>query len=160
MLDVGCGPGTNAKYFTQSDYLGIDINPDYIENARRRYRREFIAADVRTYAPPADERFDFVLVNSFLHHLDYGNVQSILEHIGTVLDEDGHVHILELVMPADPSVSRLLARWDRGQFARPQQEWEGMFTQIFERVVFESYPLTAAGITLWNMVYFKGKARK
>ena len=30
----------------------------------------------------------------------------------------------------------------------------------FEPVVVEPYPLGAAGVTLWNMIYFKGRARR
>jgi SAM-dependent methyltransferase len=160
VLDVGCGPGTNSKYFAHSDYLGIDINQDYIEDARHRYRREFIACDVRTYRPTQNASFDFVLVNSFLHHLDSADACNILTHVTSVLTQDGHVHILELVMPPDASVSRLLAHWDRGKFARPRQEWERLFSRVFEPVMFESYPLTGAGVTLWNMLYFKGRLRK
>jgi SAM-dependent methyltransferase len=160
VLDVGCGPGTNTKYFAHADYLGVDINRDYIQDARRRHGREFIAADVRTYQPAADARFDFVLVNSFLHHLNSDEVRSILAHLNNVLTEDGHVHILDLVMPEQPSIARLLARWDRGKYARPTDEWQSMFSTIFEPVLFEPYRLTGAGITLWNMVYFKGKARR
>ena len=33
VLDVGCGPGTNAAIFTESEYVGIDINPEYIRTA-------------------------------------------------------------------------------------------------------------------------------
>ncbi len=160
VLDIGCGPGTNAKYFAHSDYLGVDINPEYIAYARQRYQREFIAADVRSYHPPANARFDFVLVNSFLHHLDSDDVISILSHANMVLSEHGCVHILELVMPPARSVSQWLARLDRGQFTRSLAEWRTMFSAIFDPVFFESYPLTGAGITLWEMVYFKGRARK
>jgi trans-aconitate methyltransferase len=42
VLDVGCGPGTNTRFFANSDYLGIDINPHYIGYARRRYGRTFL----------------------------------------------------------------------------------------------------------------------
>ena len=34
VLDVGCGPGTNARWFNHTDYLGIDINRNYVEWAR------------------------------------------------------------------------------------------------------------------------------
>jgi SAM-dependent methyltransferase len=159
VLDVGCGPGTNARYFAHCSYLGVDINPDYIQDGRRRYGREFVAADVRTYQPPADARFDFVLVNSLLHHLNTDEVQSILAHLSPVLTEDGHVHILELVMPSQPSIARVLARWDRGKFARSQAEWSRLLSSMFEPVLFEPYQLTKAGATLWNMVYFKGRRR-
>jgi hypothetical protein len=70
------------------------------------------------------------------------------------------VHILDLVLPARPSVSRLLARADRGAYPRPLDQWRELFTTSFEPVVFEPYPLGAGGVTLWNMVYFKGRARR
>lgn len=45
VLDVGCGPGTNAAHFAHLDYTGIDINPDYIASARRRHAGRFVAGD-------------------------------------------------------------------------------------------------------------------
>ena len=35
VLDVACGPGTNTKFFTSADYLGIDFNERYIRAARK-----------------------------------------------------------------------------------------------------------------------------
>ena len=160
VLDVGCGPGTNTARFNHAEYLGIDINPAYIEDARRRHGREFLVADATTYTVSADQRYDWILLNSFLHHVETADVRRILSHLATLLTPDGHIHILDLVLPAGPSAARLLARWDRGRFARPLEEWRGLFTQSFEPVVFEAYPLKGAGLTLWNMVYFKGKARR
>src|SRR5438067_8212060 len=160
VLDVGCGTGTNAKYFAETKYLGIDINPEYIDDARRNCQGEFVTADVRTYSPPGDLLFDFVLVNSFLHHLNSTDVEGVLRQLRKVLAVDGHAHILELVLPQDLSIPRLLARCDRGRFPRPESEWEMIFSQVFEPVVFETYPLTGAGLSLWSMVYFKGRARR
>jgi SAM-dependent methyltransferase len=160
VLDVACGPGTNTHHFARSDYLGVDFNPRYIRNARKRHGREFVVADVRTYKPEIAKRFDFILVNSFLHHLDTNDVLDILLHLRSLLTEDGHVHLLELVLPEDRSVARLLARWDRGEYARQLSEWQTIFSQVFEPVIFQPYPLTAMGIILWNMVYFKGRSQK
>jgi SAM-dependent methyltransferase len=160
VLDVGCGPGTNTHHFIGADYLGIDFNPGYIESARGRHGREFIVADVTTYRVPPDRRFDLILANSLFHHIDDANTQRILAHLATLLTDDGHVHILDLVLPARPSVARLLARADHGDYPRPLEQWRELFTTAFEPVVFEPYPLGAAGVTLWNMVYFKGRARR
>ncbi len=160
VLDIGCGPGTNTKYFANAEYLGVDINEQYVQHARRRHSRAFIASDVRTYSPEDEARFDFVLINSFLHHLNSGDVAGILSHVPSLLDKRGHVHILEVVMPPEPSISRLLARWDRGKFVRPVEEWNAIFSKYFEPVLFERYPLTGSGVTLWNMVYFKGRPRR
>src|SRR5437016_8591 len=159
VLDVGCGPGTNTAHFASAEYLGVDINERYIRYAQARHRREFVVADVRDYRPAFQDRFDFVLLNSLLHHLETDEVSGILSHLRSLLTEDGHVHILELVLPEERSVARVLARWDRGRFARPLPEWKRLFNEQFEEVLFQPYTLTAAGATLWNMVYFKGRSR-
>jgi len=159
VLDVACGPGTNTHHFPDSDYLGIDLNGRYIQHARARFRRDFLVADVCKYRVSPGERFDFILVNSFLHHLDDSDVANILTHLQSLLTEDGHIHILELVMPENPSIARWLARWDRGKHARPLEQWKQLCGHFFEPVVVEPYPLIGFGATLWNMIYFKGKAR-
>jgi SAM-dependent methyltransferase len=160
VLDVGCGPGTNTHHFAGMDYLGIDFNAAYIESARQRHGREFLVADVTRYEVPGDRRFDLILANSLFHHIDTTNTRRILAHLATLLSDDGHVHVFDLVLPARPSVSRLLARADRGDFPRSIEEWWDLFTETLEPVVFRPYPLGVGGVTLWNMVYFKGRARR
>jgi SAM-dependent methyltransferase len=160
VLDVGCGPGTNTPYFARSDYLGIDFNPAYIESARKRHHREFIVADVTQYEVPAGQRFDLILANSLFHHIDTANTRRILSHLATLLSDDGHVHILDLVLPPRASISRFLATADRGDYPRPLDQWREIFESVFTTVIFEPYPLGAGGVTLWNMIYFKGRARR
>ena len=160
VLDVGCGPGTNTHHFANADYLGIDFNAAYIESARARHGREFVVADVTTYEVAPDQRFDLIIANSLFHHIDTSNTERILAHLATLLSDDGHVHILDLVLPPRPSISRFLARADRGDYPRPLEAWRDIFTRAFEPVVFEPYPLGAAGLTLWSMIYFKGRARR
>ena len=160
VLDVGCGPGTNTRCFEHAEYLGLDWSSSYVEYARGRFRRDFIVTDVCSYEPPAGVLYDFILVNSFLHHVDNDSCLRILSKLKNLLTEDGHVHILDLLLPKDPSVARLFAQWDRGDFARPLEEWKNLLSVHFEPVIVEPYPLTALGISLWNMVYFKGSARR
>lgn len=160
VLDVGCGPGTNANHFNHSEYLGLDWSKSYVAYAKRRFSGEFIVADVCSYEPPPGILYDFILVNSFLHHINEEHSLRILFKLKDLLTKDGHVHILDLVMPERVGVPRLLAKWDRGDFARPLEKWRSLFSLNFEPVLIEPYALTVFGITLWNMVYFKGKARK
>jgi SAM-dependent methyltransferase len=159
VLDVGCGPGTSAHHFDDHDYLGIDINTSYVESARRRHRGEFRVVDVRNYEVDPGEQFDFVLVNSLLHHLETKHVRRVLSQVGALLTDDGHVHVVELVLPDRRSVARRLALWDRGDFPRPLSDWELLFSEHFEPVVVEPFPLGMPGVALWNMVYLKGRRR-
>jgi SAM-dependent methyltransferase len=158
VLDVGCGPGTNARLFEHADYIGIDINARCIEYARRRFRGSFIVADATTYQVPAEEKFDLVLVNSFLHHIPTEAVHRVLAHLRTLLAPGGSVHALEVVLPAEPSVARLLARLDRGKFTRPVEEWKRLFGADLRIDAAESVFLRRAGVTLWHMMYLKGSA--
>jgi SAM-dependent methyltransferase len=156
VLDVGCGPGTNTSQFLDADYVGLDINPRYVDSARRRYGKDFRVVDVTQYEVSDQERFDFVLVNSFLHHLATPDVERILDHLSALLSDDGHVHLLELVLPSQPSVARQLAKWDRGDYARPLEDWRTIFERSFRTVVFEPYRVGLGRVTFWNMIYFKG----
>jgi len=156
VLDVGCGPGTNTRHFGAAEYLGVDINPDYIAYAKRRFGRPFVAADVRTFEPPSGEKFDFILVNSLLHHVDDEGTHQILRSLARLLTRDGHIHILDLIWPDQLSIAQAVARWDRGNNPRRIEAWERIFRSHFEPVITEPYPLGAFGVTLWNMLYFKG----
>lgn len=157
VLDVGCGPGTNASHFGHTGYLGIDLNLRYLANARRKYGRNFVAADLTRPALAPGARFDFILVNSLLHHVDTPGVRRLLTELAALLTDDGHIHILDLILPSRPSISRFLARHDRGEHPRPLEEWRKILSEYFAPEVFEPYPLTGLGATLWEMVYFKGK---
>jgi SAM-dependent methyltransferase len=159
VLDIGCGPGTNTPLFAHADYLGIDINKGYIEYARRKYKRPFVAADVTTYDDNTPGTFDFILVNSLLHHLNDGESKRVLSWAAARLSEDGHVHILELVSPQDHSIAQLLANRDRGKYPRPLGQWRALFEEQLEITLLEPYSLKLLGVTLWNMVYCKGRAK-
>lgn len=159
VLDVGCGPGTSAPHFAGCDYVGIDLNPRYIEDAERRHGRDFRVADATEFSVPEGERFDFILINSFLHHIPDEPVGELLGNLRRALTDDGHIHVMELVLPPQRNMGRLLARLDRGDFARPLEDWRELLGEHFEPAVFEPYRLGASWsdwTTLWHMVYFKG----
>ena len=159
VLDVGCGPGTNAHHFAELDYLGVDLSPEYVAHARRSHGDRFAVVDVCRDEIPGAENFDLILVNSLLHHIATPDVEQMLGRLALRLADGGAIHILDLVQPDGWGAARLLARWDRGDFPRPLAEWRSLFAWSFEVDIFEPYSLPAHGPTLWNMVYFKGRRR-
>ena len=157
VLDVGCGPGTNSSEFIGLDYLGVDLNPSYVAYARRRHEgARFVVADVRTDAVPGEGSYDFVLVNSLLHHLDDVAVGSLLADLHRYVSEDGHIHVIDLELPEQRGIPRTLAHGDRGDHPRSLPAWRKLFAAHFEEVVFEPFAVPARGPMLWSMVYFKG----
>ena len=160
VLDVGCGPGTNTRLFEHADYLGIEMNPQYVERARRKHNRRFVVADVTTYEDAAGADYDFILMNSFLHHIDLEPTHKILERLQSWLSPDGHMHLIELVLPGEGSIARWMAKQDRGKYPRLLEEWRSLFERHLEIEVFEPYSIKGLGIALWQLVYCKGKARR
>ncbi|MEO8257041.1 MAG: class I SAM-dependent methyltransferase [Acidobacteriota bacterium] len=158
-LDLGCGPGTNAHHFAGARYLGLDWNPAYVDHARRRYRGEFAVADICNEEVTGGRRFDFILANSIFHHVPDRDASRILAALADRLTPDGHVHIIDMVVPAAAGIARYLATHDRGEHPRSRERWEQMLCDAFEPVVIEPYHLTGFGIPLWHMVYFKGRRK-
>ena len=157
ILDVGCGPGTNAARFDGADYVGVDINDHYLAIARSKYRGRFVQADLARADLAPLGRFDMILVNSFLHHVHDPDVERILGQLSQMLSEGGRVHMLELVLPERKSLAWMMARLDRGRFARPLEQWRDMFARAFHPTVEEAYML---GGGLWSMVYLQGQRRR
>jgi SAM-dependent methyltransferase len=159
VLDVGCGPGTNTSFFSATHYLGVDINPNYVKSARRKYKRPFVVADVTTYDDQAAGEFDFILINSFLHHVNDADADKVLARMTDRLTPDGYIHIVEVVLPGDHSIAQLLAKWDRGSHTRPLESWRALFERHLNVAVFETYSLKLMGARLWSMVYCKARRK-
>ena len=156
VLDVGCGPGTNAARFSQAEYVGVDINEKYLEMGRARHAGRFVQADIATADLSHLGKFDTILVNSFLHHLPDDAVDSVLAGIPALLEPGGRVHILELVLPERINLARIMARIDRGRYPRSLEAWQVRFERHFRAVAMQPYML---GGWLWAMVYFQGELR-
>ena len=156
VLDIGCGPGTNARVFAGSDYVGIDINPDYIRKASSRFPGRFVVGDVTDVSILPDEQFECVFANSLMHHLDDQSVRNLLERMARLTAPDGKVHVLDLVLPPHASAGRMLAQLDRGRFARPVERWRALFSEHLREERFQPYSFGLPMVPLWDMVYFVG----
>ena len=156
VLDVGCGPGTNARHFAAVEYVGVDINPDYIATASRKFRGRFVVGDVQDERVFPDERFDLVFANSLLHHLPDAAADALLARMARLVSSEGSVHLLDLVLPQEASAARWLALNDRGAYARSVPLWETLFSKHCAAMRSEVYPLRLMGVPLWWMIHLAG----
>ncbi len=159
LLDVGCGPGTNARAFESVEYVGVDINPDYIATAQQRFKGRFVVGDVADPSVLPNERFDVVFANSLMHHLPDDVTRRLLKRMGELVAPGGGVHVLDLVLPPHVSPAWALAHLDRGRHARPLEAWRAIFTEHLTERHFAMYPLGLPGVPLWWMVHFHGVPR-
>jgi SAM-dependent methyltransferase len=159
VLDVGCGAGSNTRHFAHTNYLGVDVNPRYIRMAQRRYQRQFLVADVTKSQELLRGSYDFILLNSFLHHIDDASARQILEQSSQLLAIDGCAHSIELVLPEKRGLPRWLARRDRGKFPRPLSCWKDLFELHLRTIIFEPFSIYFMGTEIMELVYFKGRKK-
>lgn len=159
VLDVGCGPGTNAPFFTHAEYLGLDLSPGYVEFARARFRGRFEVADATAFTLAGEAPFDFVLLNSLMHHLDDDQVRRVLDRVAPLVAPGGAVHVLDLVLPRRPGPAWALARLDRGEHPRPRERWLELLGERLEPLEVEPYAVGALGLPLWHMLYVRAGVR-
>lgn len=154
ILDIGCGPGTNAGIFPDRSYVGLDHNSQYIENAQLKFpNKRFICGDAAQLDLNGEE-FSVVLVNSLMHHLDNDECSRLLKGITKVLAKNGVVIVQEpLTPPVDKSLMQFLMKQDRGDYFRSLDEWKSIFVDNAYTITDEDfYDLKVFNLIVgWNM---------
>jgi SAM-dependent methyltransferase len=126
VLDVGCGIGQYAS-LTSGRYVGVDLNCDYVDHARRRRGdtgHTFRCVDAAELVAEG-ERFDLVLMVDFLHHLPDDAAVGVLRTARELAV--GHVVSLEPVTEQQNRVGRWFIDNDRGEHMRPHGQLLGLF---------------------------------
>jgi ubiquinone/menaquinone biosynthesis C-methylase UbiE len=136
IVDIGCGPGVMVDYLPPAaTFLGIDINPDYIHQARRRYgdRGQFLVGTVDDFVD--DSRFasaDVVTCNGLLHHLDDEAALNVLRFAKRILKPSGRLVCVEPVfLLHQGTLSKWIMSRDRGRAIRDEQQWKQLVSQVF-----------------------------
>jgi SAM-dependent methyltransferase len=123
-LDLGCGTGFLRDHLREADYTGIDLNPRYVEAARRRRGDVFQVGDVLDLGG-LPRQFDRILCIGLLHHLDDAQVRLALAQCRSRLTPDGEIFLIDALWPPGWNpVGRALRRMDNGAFVRTLAEWD------------------------------------
>jgi SAM-dependent methyltransferase len=139
VLDIGCGPGTMLAHLPESigAYVGFDMNPGYIEAARRRWgaRGAFHCRKVEAGMLPAGESYDIVLANGIVHHLDDAAAGALFEVAWRALRSGGWLVTYDNVyLEHQHWFARWLIARDRGQAVRTREGYESLARARFSRV--------------------------
>jgi len=94
ILDIGCGPGRDVKYFRERGYepIGIDLSEKMIKFARKTCDAEFKIMDMRKLEFE-DSSFDGVWCSASLFHIPRRDFIRILKKIHRILKLHGILFI-------------------------------------------------------------------
>ena len=124
ILDIGCGSGEISRFFNNLDYIEIDVNPDYIEFARKIYKKNFEVMNAQKLRFKK-RYFDYVVIIGVLHHIDDKNCNLILNEIKRVIKDTGKIIIIEDVniQSKIDLLGNIIRKLDVGEHIRTQKEW-------------------------------------
>ena len=136
ILEIGCGPGTIVPYLPPSEYLGFDISPEYIEQARKKFpRARFVCQRVGQFSLEEHGTFDAVLALGIVHHLDEEEAQRLFQIGCDALKPGGQMVTVDGVFTENQSpAARWLLSRDRGECVRSEQDYVRIASQVFPNV--------------------------
>lgn len=135
VLDLGCGPADLLRHLGDVRYVGIDLNPAYIEQAKGDFgqRGEFHCQRLGSDDSLPGGPYDRVLAVGLLHHLDDDSADRLLKQAASVLAPEGTLVTLDCCYAANQSgLSRWLVSRDRGEYVRRAEAYPVLAAPYFQ----------------------------
>jgi SAM-dependent methyltransferase len=136
LLDIGCGTGSLLDYLPEPiEYVGFDLNPRYIEAARRRYdnRGQFHCARIGDESAAVGVMpFDFIVAKGLLHHLSDDDAHHLLAMARRLLRPEGvFVSFDNAFHDGQSWLSKTLTSLDRGGQVRSPEAYRALVRAHF-----------------------------
>ena len=138
VIDIGCGSAQALHCLSEVQYLGLDINPQYIASARRTHgsKGTFVVGDTRSLR--GDSRFqdaDIVIAIGVLHHLDEKDAAHCIRFAYDALREGGRFIFHDPCwIPHQGAFSKYIMSHDRGRNIRTEQQYRQLAATVFRNV--------------------------
>ena len=148
ILDVGCGPGDWVLKFPNSEYVGIDISQEYIDNANNRFGKlgRFYCVSVDEIEKTDITKIDIVIIKAVLHHLSDEQISGVLEKLKSIMNPGGVLITLDCAFfPKQNPISRMLVSLDRGLFVREVDHYRALLRKSFlkeieSKRIYQNFP--------------------
>jgi SAM-dependent methyltransferase len=138
ILDLGCGPADVLNYLPMVNYTGLDISPEYICSAKKRFgsRGRFCCADIGPAAIEGEQgTFDLVLATGVIHHLDDAQAARLFDLAHLALRPTGRLVTYDgCYVPQQSRIARWMLSKDRGKFVRSREDYLRLASARFSKV--------------------------
>jgi len=131
ILDIGCGTG--IFYTREYDYIGIDMNFNYVTYCKSIRKIRKVALMDCGLLGFKNETLDVILMSSVGHHISDDNLEETILETKRVLKKNGYLLFFDVVKPLVNTkwLSKLLETLDEGSFFRNEKMYIEMLSQYF-----------------------------
>lgn len=133
VLDLGSGNGYLCEFFNPSSYVGVEIGPGLVREAKEKYPKyHFQTGDITNLN--LKKKFDLVLVIGVIHHLSNQDFGKALKTISKHLSLKGRALIVEAIPPISKFniIGKLIRSLDRGEYVRPISDYKTRMKKNFK----------------------------
>jgi SAM-dependent methyltransferase len=131
ILDIGSGIGARRYLFPQANYIGIDINPDYVDYANKAHGGGFHTMDAGALTF-AEGSVDDAMAIAVCHHLDDQIFSSMVTEALRIVKPGGALHIIDAILPVSSvaPVKRFVFMSDRGRHQRTVSQMAALIASL------------------------------
>jgi len=138
ILDIGCGPANMVEYLPKNiDYKGFDDSKFYIENAKKKFPQNnysFFCQRVN-FAKDFGQKFDIIMANAILHHIDDEEAQKLLSFASRNLKPGGRLITHDgCFIDNQSKFKKWVLENDRGKFVRTKEGYFKLFSKHFDKI--------------------------
>ena len=120
------------------DYVGFDINEDYVVAARSRFPdARFVVGTLDDLRAVVTDPVDLIVTLGVIHHVDDDEAERILTFLRTLLHRPADSFRSSPISTRSAPVSRRLIKADRGQHVRRKDDYVRLCRQVFEHVAID-----------------------
>ena len=137
VLDIGCGPAEILNNFPKIKYYGYDINPIYINSAKKKFtnRGKFFCKEFTKNEIKHLPKFDHILLLGVLHHLDDEKINDLIKNLKKILKKRGNIITLDNIFINNQNlVAKFLIQMDKGENVRSKKGYLKILKKHFKEV--------------------------
>lgn len=127
-LDFGCGIGSNCYMFECDHYVGVDIDANRIDYAKKLHKNYSFSAIDGESLPFDDRKFDYIFLMAVLHHIPPKQIANYLVEFQRILKPGGKIFVIEpCIFENTPLNNRCMCFFDKGKYIRKEEEYLDLF---------------------------------
>lgn len=135
ILDFGCGIGSTSSIFKARNYLGVDLDQERIEYARKLHPDYKFQTLEKGRLNFKTNSFDYILMIAVLHHIPSQELKDILQKFPQILKPTGQIIVIEPCFFANSYISNyFMDLIDNGDYIRSRKEYLRLFQNRYYKV--------------------------